>query len=216
MKFPDGKFGFIHADPPWAYATRGNGNQVPARGDQPYSTMTLDELKALSVGDVAAPDALLLMWTISSHIDQALDLGRAWGFKYKSLGVIWCKTQKGDPATPKMGMGHWIRQDSEITLLFTKGSPKRLDAGVRQTIFEPAREHSRKPDAAYEACERLAAGPYLDLFGRCTRPGWTVWGNEATKFDKDALPALGTLEDAPHTPGRFIRTARRPKADLLA
>ena len=181
--FPRGmKAGLIHADPPWAYATY-NGDKVPARGEQPYPTMTLDELKLLPVREAAADDCVLLMWVISSHVEQSFELARSWGFTYKSLGPIWCKTQKHAPDVPKMGMGKWVRQEAEITFLFSRGAPKRLDAGVRQMIFEPAREHSRKPDGIYPACERLVAGPYLDMFGRCSRPGWTVWGNEAEKFD---------------------------------
>lgn len=145
--------------------------------------MRLPDLKALPVASWCAPDAVLLMWTTSSHLPQALELGEAWGFKYKSLGPIWCKTQKGDPSKPKMGMGYWVRQEAEITLLFTRGAPKRLNADVRQMIIEPAREHSRKPDEVYARCERLAAGPYLDMFGRQSRKGWDVWGNETKKFD---------------------------------
>lgn len=181
--FPRGlKAGLVHVDPPWAYETY-EGNKVPARGEQPYETMTLDELMLLPVREAVADDCVMIMWIISSHLDQALVLGRSWGFEFKSLGPIWCKTQKHAPDVPKMGMGKWVRQEAEITLLFTRGKPKRIDAGVRQMIFEPAREHSRKPDGIYPACERLVKGPYLDLFGRCTRPGWTVWGDQSTKFD---------------------------------
>lgn len=185
VKAPKGKFGLIHADPPWPFATRGKGDQVPARGEQPYETMTIAALEALPVRDWAADDAVLIMWTTSSNLLHCVDLATAWGFAYKSLGFVWEKTLKSDPEGEalKMGMGFWIRQEAEISFVFTRGKPKRLDAGVRQVIRAPAREHSRKPDETYPRCERLAAGPYLDLFGRCSRPGWTIWGNEADKFD---------------------------------
>jgi N6-adenosine-specific RNA methylase IME4 len=67
-------------------------------------------------------------------------------------------------------------------LLATRGKPKRLNADVRQGIIAPRREHSRKPDGIHQRIERLVAGPYLELFARQSRPGWTVWGNETNKF----------------------------------
>jgi len=220
-----GDYGLIHADPPWAFATRGAGDKVPTQGDQPYATLTMEDLITLPVPKAAAPDCVLVMWTTSSHVVQAIDLARAWGFTYKSLGFVWVKTQKGDPTKPKMGMGFWVRQECETTLVFCRGAPKRIDAGVRQMIFEPAREHSRKPEEGYARCERLAAGPYLDLFGRASRPGWTVWGDEATKFDapagarplgvKDAW-AAGELADVGDVLADMLPTPRRrSREDLL-
>lgn len=179
-------YGVIYADPPWAFKTFSDSERgtVPHRSaEKPYEAMTREELLALPVEELAAKDCVLHMWTISSHLDQALDLGRAWGFTFKSLGMVWVKTQKGDPETPKMGMGKWFRQEAEICLLFTTGKPSRLDAGVRQTILEPVREHSRKPDAGYDRVEALSAGPYLELFSRSSRPGWDAMGDQKDKFD---------------------------------
>lgn len=179
-------YGTISADPPWAFKTYSDSERgtVPHRtAEKPYESMTHDELLALPVADLAAKDCVLHMWTISSHIDQSLALGWAWGFTFKSLGLVWVKTQKSDPEVPKMGMGKWFRQEAEITLLFTKGKPSRTNAGVRQTILEPAREHSRKPDESLARFERLAAGPYVELFSRSTRPGWDAMGDEKGKFD---------------------------------
>ena len=181
-----GHYGLIEADPPWSYKTYSNRDRgtVPHRTEEePYRAMTAEELLALPVGELAAADCVLHMWTISSHADQALALGQKWGFKFKSLGLNWVKTQKSDPEKPKMGMGKWLRQDAEIALLFTRGSPKRVSAGVRQTILEPAREHSRKPDVRFERLEALAAGPYLEMFSRSSRPGWDAMGDEVGKFD---------------------------------
>lgn len=186
-------YGLVEADPPWSYKTYAKPDRgtVPHRSENaPYEPMTDEELKALPVGEIAAEDCVLHMWVISSHIDQALDLGRAWGFTYKSLGFIWVKTQKSDPEKPKMGMGKWLRQEGEIGLIFTKGKPSRVSAGVRQTILEPKREHSRKPDCRLERLEALAAGPYLEMFSRETRKGWDAMGDEVGKFDHDPAPIL--------------------------
>jgi len=179
-------YGTIYADPPWNYKTYSNRDEgtVPHRsGEAPYRAMTHEQLLALAVGELAAKDCVLHMWTISPHLDQSLALGRAWGFTFKSIGMIWFKTQKHNPAALKMGMGKWFRQEAEICLLFTRGKPKRLDAGVRQVIMEPAREHSRKPDEGYERVERLSAGPYLEMFSRTDREGWDAMGDQKGKFN---------------------------------
>jgi len=183
---PVNHYGVIYADPPWSYKTYSKPKEgtVPHRTEvAPYRSMTEEELLALPVHKVAAQDCVLHMWVISSHFDQALALGKQWGFTFKSLGMVWVKTQKGDPEVPKMGMGKWFRQEAEICLLFTCGKPKRVSAGVRQTILEPAREHSRKPDVGYEKVEALSAGPYLEMFSRSSRDGWTAMGDQAGKFD---------------------------------
>ena len=183
---PTQHYGLIEADPPWSFKTYSNSEQgtVPHRSmEEPYRAMTHEQLVELPVGEIAAKDCVLHMWTISSHVDQAIELGRTWDFTYKSLGLNWVKTQKHNPEVPKMGMGKWLRQDAEIALLFTRGNPKRVSAGVRQTILEPAREHSRKPDCRFERLEALAAGPYLEMFSRSSREGWDAMGDEVGKFD---------------------------------
>lgn len=178
----------IYADPPWSFKTFSNRDRgtVPHRGaDEPYKPMTQEELWELPIGELAHPEGCVLhMWTISSHLDQAIALAGRWGFTFKSIGMIWVKTQKGDPEKPKMGMGKWFRQEAEVCLLFTKGKPKRTGAGVRQVIMEPAREHSRKPDEGYERVEALSDGPYLEMFSRASRPDWDAMGNEKGKFDQ--------------------------------
>jgi N6-adenosine-specific RNA methylase IME4 len=83
-------------------------------------------------------------------------------------------------------LGYWTRSNSEVCLLATKGKPKRNAADIRQAIIEPRREHSRKPDGIHNRIERLVDGPYLELFARQTRPGWTVWGNQTDKFTEAA------------------------------
>lgn len=83
-------------------------------------------------------------------------------------------------------MGYWTRANTEPCLLATRGRPKRLNADVRQGIIAPRREHSRKPDDIHARIERLVPGPYLELFARTQRPGWTVWGNQTDKFTEAA------------------------------
>lgn len=180
-------FGLILADPPWHFRSFDGKSGVPTVGADPYATMSLADLKALPVGDVAAKDCMLLMWTVSHLQDEASDLARAWGFIPKSVAFIWDKQ--------RVGMGYWVRQEAEIMKLFTRGKPKRLNADVRQMIRAPRREHSRKPDEQYDRIERLVGGPYLEMFARQRRPGWSAWGNEVEKFHPIAKPPVRRVPD---------------------
>lgn len=174
------RFACLLADPPWAFKTY-SGNKVPQRAErQHYGTMTEAELSTLPVADVVADDALLQMWILGTHVDQALRIGAAWGFEFNTVGLVWKKMSSRGLAY--IGLGHWYRTGGEISLLFTRGSPERVDKGVRQFIDSPVREHSRKPEGQYERIERLVAGPRLELFGRQRREGWTTVGNEVGKF----------------------------------
>lgn len=183
-------YGLILADPAWGWVSFSGKASAPHRtADEPYKVMTIEELRALPVADLAAKDCVLIMWVIGSHLDQAIELGRAWGFEFKSDGFVWVKTGKNDPAVRPIGMGKWVRKQTEYTLIFSRGKPSRLDAGVRQlfetdehVIYAPRREHSRKPDEQYSRCERLATGPYVELFARQRRPGWDAWGDQVEKF----------------------------------
>lgn len=193
---PRNHFGAIYADPPWRFATwnkatavkrRASGTNVSAAVH--YDTMTTGEIAALPVADLAADDCCLFMWISWPMLPDALALIEAWGFTYKTCAFDWMKAHNTQPdffadeIPALMGMGYWTRANSEVCLLATRGKPKRLNADVRQGIIEPRREHSRKPDCVPSRIERLVAGPYLELFARTKRDGWSVWGNETDKFE---------------------------------
>lgn len=190
---PAGPFGCILADPPWSFLTLSKKRTTPHRtAEDHYPTMTAEELRAMPVESVADRNCALFMWVVDSHLDEAIDLGKAWGFDYKTIAFIWCKTTKAavpgqfgffPPETVhRIGMGYWTRKQAEVCLLFTRGRVRRRSMGVRQIIEAPRREHSRKPDETHERVQRLVDGPYLELFAREPRPGWTVWGNQTSKF----------------------------------
>jgi N6-adenosine-specific RNA methylase IME4 len=150
--------------------------------------MSMDDLAQLPVRDVATEDSVLVCWITWPMLQECLGVIGKWGFEYKTCAFCWMKGHARqiemfhDDITPHMTLGYWTRSNSEVALLATRGKPKRLDAGIRQGIIEPRREHSRKPDCVHERIERLVSGPYLELFARQQRPGWTVWGNETDKF----------------------------------
>ena len=192
---PTGPFGCILADPPWAFKTFSGKRGTPHRSaNDHYVTTDTRVLADMPVASVAAKDCALFMWVVDSHLDQALDLGRAWGFGFKTVAFIWLKEAENGrqldiwngESDPCIGMGYWTRKQAEICLLFTRGKPARLGKGVRQVIRDRRREHSRKPDEQYERIEALVGGPYLELFARQSRPGWSAWGNEVGKFDARA------------------------------
>jgi N6-adenosine-specific RNA methylase IME4 len=191
---PRGHFGVILADPPWSFEVwskdTGNGRSASAH----YQTLSFGSLCELPVKAVAADNCVLFMWACWPTIKDAFNLIDAWRFTYKTCAFDWTKAHANqiemfrDDADGQVGMGYWTRANTEPCLLATRGTPKRINADVRQAIIEPRRQHSRKPDCVHERIERLVAGPYLELFARQSRPGWTTWGNEATKFDKPLQP----------------------------
>lgn len=176
----------IMADPPWPYETWSEKG-ADRSAIQHYDTMSIDEIAALPIGKLAADDAILHLWTISTQLPAALRVIAAWGFTFKKIGFIWTKTVD-DGSARKMGNGKWTRDEAEVCLLATRGNPQRLDAGVRQTLDAPLGEHSEKPDEFRQRIERLTGGPYLELFGRKATAGWTVWGNQV-RWNAPSPPA---------------------------
>lgn len=176
------QYSTILADPPWAFKTYAGKTGTPHRGAHDhYVTTGTADLMEIPVRDMASKDAALFMWVVDSHFTEALDLGRAWGFEFKTCAFVWVKSKLG--GWPHVGMGYWTRKQVEQCWLFTRGSPKRLGKGVEQIIHCPRGAHSAKPDQQYDRIEALVGGPYLEMFARSERPGWTAWGNEVGKRD---------------------------------
>ena len=179
-------FGAIVADPPWRffnYSAKGEVKNPVAQ----YDCMSLSEIKALPVANLAKPDSALVMWATAPMLPQALEVMQAWGFAFKSVGA-WAKESKSGKKIA-FGTGYVFRSASEFYLVGTIGKPEIKSRSVRNLIWSPIREHSRKPDQIYEDIEALFFGPFLDLFSRQSRPGWTTWGNEVGKFDRPKMVA---------------------------
>ena len=187
----------ICADPATDFAAGKKGRP------QHYPRMTDHEIASLPVADIAAKDAILLVWVTSPKLYRSpgsrknltpQEIAAKWGFRFSGRAFIWVKTHlvMGRSADPlfihrnslHMGQGFTTRKNAEDVLLFKRGKPKRLSGSVHEIIISPRREHSRKPQDFYDRVEQYADGPYLDLFSRVERPGWTVWGNETTKFNE--------------------------------
>lgn len=176
-----GGFSTILADPPWRFSNR-TGKVAPEhRRLDRYSTMSLEAIKELSVGDVAARNAHLYLWVPNALLPEGLDVMSAWGFRYVS-NIIWAKRRK-DGGPDGRGVGFYFRNVTEILLFGVKGSMRTLSPGRSQVnmIETRKREHSRKPDEQYDLIESCSPGPYLELFSRHPRPNWTLWGDEAAE-----------------------------------
>lgn len=182
IPFPNKKYSVIYADPPWAFRTyskKGQGRSAEIH----YPTMSIEEIKALPVGALAAKDCALFLWITFPCLFEALEVLESWGFSYKTVAFVWIKqNRKNDNLFT--GMGYWTRANAEICILATKGHPKRVSASVHQVIISHIEEHSKKPQEARDRIVNLMGNvPKIELFARNTTPGWDVWGNEVTKYD---------------------------------
>jgi N6-adenosine-specific RNA methylase IME4 len=169
---PAGPFRVIVADPPWAYTKR--EGDASHRGDLPYPSMTTDAICALDVAAITHPqDAILWLWTTNAFMRDAYRVLDAWGFKEKTI-LTWAKD--------RMGLGDWLRGQTEHCILAVKGSPTVTLTNETTLLPGPVREHSRKPDEFYALVERLCPGAKVEMFCRTPRPGWAKWGAETEKF----------------------------------
>jgi N6-adenosine-specific RNA methylase IME4 len=200
----DGGWACIEADVPWKYEVwtdpeTEEEQRASRTADRHYETMTLDQIAAMPVKDIAARDSLLWFWVTGPFlvIGAHIPIIESWGFHVSSTGFVWVKLLKGLEAAQyqlmtmaelmellvvNTGTGHTTRKNVEVCVLCRRGSPTRLKRDVHEVIIAPRRQHSRKPEEAYERIERYCVGPRLQLFARQPREGWTVWGNETAKF----------------------------------
>jgi len=178
---PTKNYDLIYADPPWSYRDKANAGKRGA--SHKYSVMSLEDICALPVGDIASDDCLLALWWVPPMPREALDVIDAWGFKLKTMkGFTWHKITK--TGKDHFGMGHWTRANTEDCLFAARGKPKRTNAGVRQLIHAHVRDHSRKPEEARDALVTLLGENVrrIELFARQRSVGWDSWGAEIDKF----------------------------------
>lgn len=166
---PAGEYACIVIDPPWP--TEMVFNEQFNRGGLPYPALTIEALAAMSIP--AADDCVLWLWTTNAFMHEAYHLLDAWGFEDKTI-MTWVKAG--------MGLGRWLRGQTEHCILAVKGTPKIHLTNQTTVLHGPRREHSRKPDEFYAMVERLCDGPRLEMFAREPRDGWVAHGNEIEKF----------------------------------
>lgn len=192
-----GAYSVITADPPWSYVVYSDRGKRRS-AERHYETMGLEDIKSLPVADLATKDAHLFLWITGPHLVQGchVEIMRAWGFEPSSMAFVWLKPKKALYEQAELfftlseslfvkGMGHTTRQNAEFVVLGRRGSPKRFTKAMHQIIVAPRREHSRKPEEFYDRVQVYAGDARrCELFSRQRRPGWDVWGDEATKFNE--------------------------------
>jgi N6-adenosine-specific RNA methylase IME4 len=190
----EGGFPCIAADVPARF--RSNSEAKPDRNAmRHYKCRSMATIATLAVGDVAARNALLFFWTTGPliSIGAHIPVMRAWSFEPTAIAFMWVKL---NPRASTLffverdffvGPGLTTRANAEYVILGRRGSPKRLAADVRELVIAPRGRHSEKPDEVYRRIERYCVGPRLELFGRKSRPGWAVYGDQATLFDAPTI-----------------------------
>ncbi|MCX5848205.1 MAG: MT-A70 family methyltransferase [Deltaproteobacteria bacterium] len=176
------KYATILADPPWQFQNKTGKIAPEHKRLKRYITLHLDDIKALPVKNAAAEISHLYLWVPNAMLPTGLEVMKAWGFEYKS-NIVWHKIRK-DGGPDGRGVGFYFRNVTELILFGIRGNKARtLAPGRSQVNFIATRkrEHSRKPDEQYDLIERCSPGPYLELFARGERKGWTVWGNQANE-----------------------------------
>jgi N6-adenosine-specific RNA methylase IME4 len=196
-------FNVISADPPWhhhQYSAKGFSRH-PSRH---YDTMPIADIKALPVDEVASKNCFLFLWTTWPHLEQALEVMKAWNFKYSSSFLIWAKLNPKAGSEMfltersfALGTGYTSRKGTEPMLIGRRGRPEIL-VKPRELLLAARREHSRKPDESYSRVEKFAHGPRLELFSRQPRDNWVTWGNQTEKFAEAPAyqPIRLTMPDA--------------------
>ena len=175
---PSGKFEILYADPPWDYKGQlqhnGKGGSDTGGAVRHYSTVTLDDLIGLDVPGITAENSLLFMWTSSPHLDQAIDLGKGWGFSWATVAFVWNKM--------KTNPGFYTLSQCELCLVFKHGKipAPRGARNIRQYVEVERGQHSQKPPEVAKRIKKMFPSQRkIELFAREKTPGWTAWGNEA-------------------------------------
>lgn len=160
------RFRTVLADPPWDIQQRGSFGAV-----RHYPLLRVEQIQALRVDKLCANDSHLWLWVTNASLHAGKSVMEAWGFTYRSC-LTWIK--------PRFGLGNYLRNQTEHLLLGTRGIAPVLFRGQGTWFYAPLQEHSHKPEEQYAIIERCSPGPYLELFARRKRPGWSVSGNEIT------------------------------------
>ena len=195
IPFPDKKYNIIYADPPWRFVGwakeskdgKKSGNKSPANH---YKVQSMDWIKNLPIQNISDDNCILFLWVTFPVLKDAFTVIESWGFNYSTCGFVWVKTKKSydvkqtsflpeDSFDSFWGLGYWTRANAELCLIAKKGSIERQSRSVHQLIYDPIREHSRKPDCTRDKIIELCGDlPRIELFARQRHEGWDAWGNE--------------------------------------
>lgn len=191
---PPDKFQIIYADPPWDYGGKIQFDRTSASVEKidltrnifissasfKYPTLKLSELKKLDLASISDDDCLLFMWATNPHLDQALELGKYWGFEYRTVGFVWNKMVHNP--------GKYTMSYCELCLIFKKGRipTPRGARNVKQLIEVPRGKHSEKPSEVRLNIDKMfPSQKKIELFARSENPGWQSWGLDVLAHSLD-------------------------------
>ena len=174
-ELPTEKYDIIYADPPWDYKGQlqhaGPGSKDTGGAVRHYPTVTSSELKQLDLQRIAARDCLLFMWATNPHLDQAIDLGKSWGFAWATVAFVWDKI--------RVNPGFYTLSQCELCLVFKRGKiPRPRGArNIRQMVQVKRGAHSTKPaEVRRRIDEMFPEQRKIELFARYLVEGWEAWG----------------------------------------
>lgn len=175
----DKKYNVIYADPPWSYKDKRNTHPRLCGGAlSHYETMNIEDIKNLPIPDITDENAILFLWVTFPNLQEGLDVIKAWGFKYKTLGFSWVKTNRNN-GKPFFGIGYYTKSNCECCLIGIKGKPPKASNSVSSVVISPREEHSKKPDEVRDRIVEFTGDvPRIELFARQYADGWDCWGNE--------------------------------------
>ena len=172
-----GKYKLIYADPPWKYNSRAD-HKTRFRGGAygHYPLLTMAQIKDLAVSSVVDDNACLLMWATFPYLKDQLDVFKAWGFEYKTIGFLWAKLNPKN-GKPFFGVGFYPKSNAEVCLLGIRGRMTPVTNTISQVVIAPRRLHSQKPDEVREKIVQLFGDVRrLELFAREETDGWDAMG----------------------------------------
>ncbi|HEX3948976.1 MAG TPA: MT-A70 family methyltransferase [Steroidobacteraceae bacterium] len=178
-----GRFRTVLADPPWRFLNRTGKIAPEHRRLARYKTLPTELICELPITSMVQETAHLYLWVPNALLPEGLRVMHAWGFNYKS-NIIWHKVRK-DGGSDGRGVGFYFRNVTEILLFGVRGKNARTESPGRSQvnlIASRKREHSKKPEEQYDLIESCSTGPFLELFARGARRGWSYWGDQADKF----------------------------------
>ncbi len=164
------KYQIIYADPPWSYRNKKTGGSMKSGALAKYPTMTVKEICELPVMDIADKNSVLFLWATVPLLPEALEVMKAWGYKYKTM-LTWRKIMS-------LGMGFWFRGQTEHLLLGVRGKVKAFRIQKPNFVQSKVGPHSQKPIEFRSLIDMTGLSPKIELFARKKTEGWDVWGNE--------------------------------------
>ena len=220
-ELPNKKFDIIYADPPWHYngklqydKSSKNKEKIDlskkifiSAADLKYPTLKTNELMKIPVKKIAKDDCLLFMWTTNPHLDQAIELGKTWGFEYKTVAFVWDKMNHNP--------GQYTLSNCELCLVFKKGKiPKPRGArNISQLVRSPRKRHSEKPKEVMRGIEKMFPNQNrIELFARKKTKGWVAWGLDIIKYPSKDFASTQSIKE--HQP--VCKTEQKQKLLPLA